>query len=208
MNEIKIFDHPDFGNVRIVMDGAEPWFCLSDVCKVLDLIPYKVAQRLDNDILSKYTILDNLGRTQRANFVNEDGLYDVILDSRKPTARKFRKWITSEVLPSLRKAAGLEAWEAFRMMDKEHQKKAMDIIRGFQEPTKVDYIKANTIADKAVSIKFGLPKMIKKSEMTPDMLVDRQKLLDGTVQLMQTNDKFGLGLSVSQTVYDALKKEN
>lgn len=78
-------------------------FCLADLCLVLDLTPSKVAQRLGDDVLSKYPIIDGLGREQQANFVNEDGLYDVILDSRKPEAKKFRKWITSEVLPSIRK---------------------------------------------------------------------------------------------------------
>lgn len=204
MTSIKIFDNPEFGEVRVVMNGEEPWFCLSDVCKVLDLKQGNVARRLEKGLLSKQP-LETVGGTQNVNFVNEDGLYDVILDSRKQSARKFRKWVTKEVLPTLRKSVGLEAWEAFRMMDKEHQKKAMDIIAGFKEPTKINYIKANTIADKAVSIKYGFPKMIKKADMTPDMLVDRQKLLDDTVQLMQTNDKFGLGLSVSDTVYKSIE---
>lgn len=57
----------------------------------------------EDDVLSKYPIVDNLGREQQANFVNEDGLYDAILDSRKPEAKQFRKWVTSEVLPSIRK---------------------------------------------------------------------------------------------------------
>jgi prophage antirepressor-like protein len=73
---------------------------------VLELNPNKVSQRLKDDLLSKYPITDNLGRTQQANFVNEDGLYDAIFDSRKKEARMFRKWVTSEVLPSIRKTGG------------------------------------------------------------------------------------------------------
>ena len=69
---------------------------------MLDLIPSKVSQRLDKDVLSKYP-LETAGGIQQTNFINEDGLYDVILDSRKPEAKQFRKWITSEVLPSIRK---------------------------------------------------------------------------------------------------------
>ena len=65
-----------------------------------------MVERLDDGVLSKYPISDSLGREQLANFVNEDGLYDVILDSRKPEAKKFRKWVTSEVLPSIRKSGG------------------------------------------------------------------------------------------------------
>jgi len=63
------------------------------------------------------------------------------------------------------------------------------------------YIKANTIANKAVSTKFGHPKMIKKDQMTTDMLVARQPILDDTVELMEVNDRFDLGLSVSETIY-------
>lgn len=104
MESIKIFQNEQFGKVRVVINESnEPTFCLADVCHVLDLTPSKVAQRLDDDVLSKYPIIDSLGREQQANFVNEDGLYDAILDSRKPEAKQFRKWITSEILPSIRK---------------------------------------------------------------------------------------------------------
>lgn len=103
-NDIKIFNNPQFGQVRIAVNGnGEPMFCLADVCQILDLTPSKVAQRLEDDVLSKYPIVDGLGRGQQANFVNEDGLYDAILDSRKPEAKQFRKWVTGEVLPSIRK---------------------------------------------------------------------------------------------------------
>ena len=79
---------------------------MRDVCEVLELRTQKVVQRLEDDVLSKYPIVDSLGRTQQATFVNEDGLYDTILESRKPHAKKFRKWVTSEVLPSIRKQGG------------------------------------------------------------------------------------------------------
>lgn len=101
--EIQIFKNEQFGQVRIAMsESNEPMFCLADVCQVLDLTPSKVAQRLDEGVLSKYP-LETAGGIQQANFVNEDGLYDTILDSRKPEAKQFRKWVTSEVLPSIRK---------------------------------------------------------------------------------------------------------
>ena len=106
-NEIKIFESPEFGRIRTVSDeNGEPWFCLTDVCKVLGLKQRHVRERLDDGVVSTDTICDSLGRTQMANFVNEDGLYDVILDSRKPSARAFRKWVTSEVLPQIRRTGG------------------------------------------------------------------------------------------------------
>lgn len=103
MQAIQIFNNPSFGNVRVAGTEVNPLFCLADVCKALDLQPSAVMRRLDDGVISNNPITDNLGRQQVANFVNEDGLYDVILDSRKPEAKQFRKWITSEVLPAIRK---------------------------------------------------------------------------------------------------------
>lgn len=103
---ITLFKNPQFGEVRVAELNSMPVFCLGDLCKILDLTPSKVSQRLSDDVLSKYPIVDSIGREQFANFVNEDGLYDVILDSRKPEAKQFRKWVTGEVLPAIRKSGG------------------------------------------------------------------------------------------------------
>lgn len=89
------------------------------------------------------------------------------------------------------------------MLDKEHQKEAMAKLKaGLNQPVRVDFIKANTIANKATSTLYGYPKMLKKNQMAPNMLVQRQQILDDTVNLMATNESFGLGLSVSRVVYD------
>lgn len=101
--ELKIFENPKFGEIRTAGTSENPLFCLSDICNALGLSAKGVNQRLDDEVISNYPIVDNIGRTQQALFVSEDGLYDVILDSRKPEAKAFRKWITSEVLPSIRK---------------------------------------------------------------------------------------------------------
>lgn len=108
MEELKIFESPEFGSVRTYVDvqTGDVKFCLSDVCKVLDLSAKHVKERLDDGVVSTDLIFDKLGRKQKALFVNEDGLYDVVLDSRKPSCRAFRKWVTSEVLPSIRKNGG------------------------------------------------------------------------------------------------------
>lgn len=105
-NQIKVFNNPQFGEIRTAGNAENPMFCLADVCKVLGLSAKGVNQRLTDEVISNYPITDSLGRTQQALFVNEDGLYDVILNSRKPEARQFRKWVTSEVLPSIRKTGG------------------------------------------------------------------------------------------------------
>lgn len=107
MNELRLFNSPEFGEVRVVMSADnEPMFCLADVCKILGLTSKGVGQRLSDEVISKYPIPDSLGREQESNFINEDGLYDVILDSRKKKAKMFRKWVTAEVLPSIRKTGG------------------------------------------------------------------------------------------------------
>ena len=104
--KIQLFTNPLFGEIRTAGTSDAPQFCLNDLCAALDLAPRVVRQRLSDDVCSTYPIPDSLNRIQQTNFVNEDGLYDVILDSRKPEARQFRKWITSEVLPAIRRTGG------------------------------------------------------------------------------------------------------
>ena len=82
----------------------EPWFVLKDVCKVLEISNHKMtAQRLDADEVSLTDLIDSIGRKQQTTVINESGLYNVILRSDKPEAKPFRKWVTSEVLPTIRK---------------------------------------------------------------------------------------------------------
>lgn len=101
-----MFTSPQFGTIRTIGDADNPLFCLTDVCKSLGLRVKHVVPRLDDGVVSNDLIYDSLGRRQMAKFVNEDGLYDVIFDSRKPEAKAFRKWVTSVVLPSIRKTGG------------------------------------------------------------------------------------------------------
>ena len=101
-NSIQIFKNSQFGEIRTAGSAEAPMFCLADVCRALGLSAKGVNQRLSEEVISNYP-LQTAGGTQQALFVNEDGLYDVILDSRKPEAKQFRKWVTSEVLPTIRK---------------------------------------------------------------------------------------------------------
>lgn len=103
MKGLQIFNSPQFGEIRtVVSSDGQPLFCLADLCKSLDLESRHVVGRLERGSVVAAP-LQTRGGVQQANFVNEDGLYDVILDSRKPEARAFRKWIASEVLPSIRR---------------------------------------------------------------------------------------------------------
>lgn len=103
MNEIKIWNYND-SEIRTVEKNGEPWWVLADVCKVLELSsPHKIADRLDEDERNQIPVIDSLGRKQNTYVINESGLYNVILRSDKPQAKPFRKWVTSEVLPTIRK---------------------------------------------------------------------------------------------------------
>lgn len=103
MNELQIFENEEFGQVRGLMVDNEPWFVASDVCNALELSNTTMSlQRLDSDERSKF----NLGRQGETNFVNEYGLYSLVLASRKKEARKFKRWVTHEVLPSICKTGG------------------------------------------------------------------------------------------------------
>lgn len=103
MNELtKVFQYHG-ARVRTLVKGNDPWFVLKDVCEVLGIEQVAgIRRRLSEDVISNHP-LDTAGGIQTMTIINEDGLYDVILESRKPEARAFRKWITSEVLPSIRK---------------------------------------------------------------------------------------------------------
>lgn len=103
-NSIEVFENPIFGQIRMVMVDDEPMFCLIDVCRALEIKnATDVAKRLDEDELTR---LNLGGRAGESNFITESGLYAVILRSDKPNAKKFRKWVTSEVLPTIRKTGG------------------------------------------------------------------------------------------------------
>jgi phage antirepressor protein len=124
-NQIIIFNSPQFGEIRTAGTADNPMFCLTDVCKALGLTAKGVNQRLNKEVISTYP-LETAGGIQQALFVNEDGLYDVILDSRKPEAKVFRKWVTSEVLPTIRKTGGYITTMP-EMSDAEIMAKAMTI---------------------------------------------------------------------------------
>ena len=102
----KIFSKENLGSVRTVLLNNEPWFCIKDICDILGLTnPTVVTQRLDEDEVTKFNLGSKVGIT---NFTNESGLYTLILRSDKPEAKPFRKWITSEVIPAIRKTGKYE----------------------------------------------------------------------------------------------------
>lgn len=98
--EIKIFDNEQFGQIRVIDQNGEPWFVAADICRVLEISnPSMAIDRLDEDERAKF----NLGRQGMGYAINKPGLYTLVLGSRKPEAKAFKRWITHEVLPAIEK---------------------------------------------------------------------------------------------------------
>ena len=109
MNGIQIFKNQEFGAIRTMSnEQGEPMFCAKDVCNALGYSKARnaVAQHVDDDDALKQGLIDSLGRKQRATFINESGLYALILSSKLESAKRFKHWVTSEVLPAIRKQGG------------------------------------------------------------------------------------------------------
>ena len=104
MKGLKIFNNKEFGEVRTSVINDEPYFSLNDVCRILEIKnPSDAKSRLRKDGVGTTEVIDSLGRTQIANFINESNLYKLAFQSRKPQAERFTDWVTSEVLPAIRK---------------------------------------------------------------------------------------------------------
>ncbi|MDM8108585.1 Bro-N domain-containing protein [Phascolarctobacterium faecium] len=109
MNDLQIFKNDEFGEVRTIVINEQPFLMLKDVCSILGLTnSSKVKERLKEDGVTTSYVIDRLGRKQEAKFINESNLYRLIFQSRKPEAEKFSDWVTSEVLPAIRKTGKYE----------------------------------------------------------------------------------------------------
>ena len=105
-NKLMTFENAAFGKIRTLTIDGEPWFVAADVCRALEIgNPSMTVERLDDDEKGISTI-DTLGGKQRMTIINEPGLYSLVLSSRKPEAKAFKRWITHEVIPAIRKYGG------------------------------------------------------------------------------------------------------
>lgn len=104
MKDLKIFDNEEFGQVRTSIIDDEPYFALNDVCRVLEIAnPRNVKARLNGDGVHTMDGVDSLGRRTDVTMISESNLYKLVFQSRKPEAERFADWVTSEVLPAIRK---------------------------------------------------------------------------------------------------------
>lgn len=109
MNELRIFENSEFGEIRTTEINNVPYFCMVDICKALGLEQVSRAkERLNNDGVTTSKVIDSLGRVQEANFINESNMYKLIFQSRKDSAERFTEWVTSEVLPSIRRTGSYQ----------------------------------------------------------------------------------------------------
>ncbi|PTF17406.1 phage repressor protein [Staphylococcus devriesei] len=188
--------------IRFIEKDGEYWAVAGDVAKILGFRDAFNATKYLPEHVKDTLKGSTLGGQQMLTVINEKGIYRLVMRSNKPEAEDFQDWIC-DVLVELRQATGLKGYEAFRMLDKQKQKEAMAIIqRAYKSDKPINYIKANTIANKAVSTAFGYEKMIGKEEMTPEMLEVRQVILDDVVKLTETKNQFNLDIKVSKSIYD------
>ena len=194
--------------IRFIEKDGEYWAIASDVAKVLGFRDAYTATRY----LPEHTRGTLKGRTtsdkkksrkfQDYTVINEKGIYRLVMRSNKTEALDFQDWIC-DVLIELRQSTGLKGYEAFRMLDKEKQKEAMDNLKnGIKAISKKDYCKAQSISNKAVSNVYGFLKMVQKGDMTQEMLELRQQVLSDAVEFMVFVDKYNLPLSVKKHIYD------
>ncbi len=207
MQEVKIENWNDHV-IRFVYVKDEWQAVAMDVANALDYSDAnKMAQRINKKYLStvkiKLTNRQNGGRSDTREYITltELGIYEAVTGSKKPQAQEFKDWLYTTV-KELRQGMKLEAYEAFKMLDKQKQREAMDIIKtGVEKPAPKHYIKASQIANKAIAMKYGYPKAIKKDDMTSQQVAEREEILQETAKLIALQDKYKLDFSVSQAIY-------
>lgn len=179
MNSIEIFKNERFGEIRVAGTSDEPLFCLADVCRAIGISNVgNVKSRLDDDDVRLTDTTDSLGRTQQINFVTESGLYDVIIRSDSEIAKPFRKWITSEVLPSIRKTG------KYDIADKKQSLTADRIMAANWLITTLNYNEVSKLElAKAIAEPLGLP--------TPDYVASKGVVKSARELLAQ----FGAGIT-------------
>ena len=173
MNQLTVFRNNDFGEIRTIEINNNPYLCLADVCKILELNNVsQVKSRLNQDGVIFNKVIDNMGRNQDATFINESNLYKVIFQSRKPEAEKVTEWVSTEVLPAIRKT-GMYATEelldnpdlaikALEQLKAEREKRKL--LESKVEEQKPKVLFAETVESSKTSILVGdLAKILKQS---------------------------------------------
>ena len=119
MNEIQIFNNEEFGRIRLTLINNEPWVVGKDVAEALGYEKPRnaIAAHVDEDDALKRGVIDSLGRNQEMTLINESGMYALIFGSKLPSAKRFKRWVMSEVLPSIRKTGGYIHPNVYKIKD-------------------------------------------------------------------------------------------
>lgn len=203
MIQIKLFESEEFGNIRTATIDGVPWFVGADVAIALGYINPRDALAKHVDAEDRGVAkCDTLGGIQTLSIINESGIYSLIVSSKLPSAKRFKRWVTSEVLPALRKGAGLEAIEALKMLSRENQKRGnAALYAAIPDIDRATYCKAASITGKEIANRMGLDKRIPKADVPPEFLSEYDSVFSDVTHLMVLNERYGLGLSVSHAIH-------
>lgn len=153
MNEVQVFKNEQFGSVRTIEINDEPWFVASDIAKILEYRDaFNMVRILDDDEKDAH-LVSTLGGNQKVSIISESGLYHAILGSKKPAAKDFRKWVTSEILPSIRKTGSFSInvpktfSEALRLAADQQEQIEKQKLQLIEQQPKVEFADA-IISDK------------------------------------------------------------
>ena len=157
MNEIQVFNNPEFGNVRTVIINGEPWLIGKDVAQALGYSNPRdaLSKHVDDEDKNTVAFRDGTSGNPNQTVINESGLYSLVLSSKLPGAKKFKRWVTSEILPSIRKTGGYFAnskeLRAIFMLDSrtvEHEQR----ITALEDSMVVDYGQQRTLAEQVNAV--------------------------------------------------------
>lgn len=178
-NELQIFANPEFGNIRIVQDDNETWFVGKDVAEALGFAkPFNaITTHVDSDDTLKQGIIDSLGRVQDTTLINESGLYALIFGSKLDKAKAFKRWVTHEVLPAIRKTGGYKTPKQSSDRDKAMLKNAqarsaklwLEIAKNTGIQTYKDVCNAYAAKELAGEDVLPLPKVQEKTYSATDI---------------------------------------
>ena len=207
MIRLKLFENEEFGKVRTVTIDGEPWFVGADVAIALGYSNPRDALAKHVDAEDKGVAkCDTLGGMQTLSIINESGIYSLIMSSKLSSAKRFKRWVTHEILPALRKGAGLEAIEALKMLSRENQKRGnAALYAAIPDIDRATYCKAASITSKEIANRMGLDKRIPKADVPPEYLPEYDSVFSDVTHLMVLNERYKLGLSVSHAIH---KKSN
>ena len=163
-NDLMIFENPEFGQVRTTLVNNEPWFVVADVCKALELgNTTRAVSRLDDDERMTFTTMKGhsgqRGGAQSLIVISEAGLYSLILTSRKPEAKAFKRWITHEVIPSIRKHGAYVVDSVLNQLE-EHPELVSDFIRQLQE----ENARARALREQLAGVKAENGRLLPKAD--------------------------------------------